>query len=344
MIRGRIVGALAGEADDSAATDVHEPSDQMPLPTLEERANFYLRAVHGDRKFTNEERSRARNLMMKAMAADIAARSLTRSPDRASLSVQSPDWLTALPNPFLEIAPLAPGDEPGSIHPSAGGATPGEHRASDQDAEAPREAHVALARPRRLRAIPDRRLPTLFSPGQINRRTAAVWGAVAVAAAVVLWLGGALTTAWFAPNTASRDSRVAVQSPLPGTSDRMPPGSDQRAMAEAQREIISALNDAQLRPDEIATLLKRGQELIANGKFRLARLVLEQAAEAGSAPAALALGRTYDPVMREGLRPDAAPDIAMARAWYEKAKDLGSPEAARRLGQLSAPVVPSSRK
>ena len=111
-------------------------------------------------------------------------------------------------------------------------------------------------------------------------------------------------------------------------------------MAEAEREVASALNAAQRRPDEIAALLKRGQELIADGKFRLARLVLEQAAEAGSAPAALALGRTYDPILpeRSSVRPDAAPDIAMARVWYQKAKDLGSAEAARRLGQLSASV------
>jgi len=71
--------------------------------------------------------------------------------------------------------------------------------------------------------------------------------------------------------------------------------------------------------------------------FRLARLVLEQAAEAESASAAFALGRTYDPLIeRSAARPDAPPDMAMARAWYEKAKDLGSPEAAQRLSQMPA--------
>ena len=108
---------------------------------------------------------------------------------------------------------------------------------------------------------------------------------------------------------------------------------------EAERELESVLNSAQLRPDEIAALVKRGQGLAAEGKFRLARLVLERAAEAKSALAALTLARTYDPLTdRSAVRPDAPSDTAMARAWYEKAKDLGSTEAAQRLTQLPASV------
>ena len=108
-------------------------------------------------------------------------------------------------------------------------------------------------------------------------------------------------------------------------------------MAEAERELASAFNSAQLRPDEIAALVKSGQELVAEGKFRFARLVLERAAEAKSAAAALALARTYDPLVdRSAARGDAPPDVAMARAWYEKAKDLGSTEAAQRLSRLPA--------
>ena len=43
-----------------------------------------------------------------------------------------------------------------------------------------------------------------------------------------------------------------------------------------------------------AALVKRGQGLAAEGKFCLARLVLERAAEAKSALAALTIARTYD--------------------------------------------------
>jgi hypothetical protein len=87
MIRGRVVRALAGEAGDRAATDAREPFEQTPLPTLDERATLYLRAVYGNRDFTNEEHSRARNLMLTAMAADIGARSDAGSPDGASLAI-----------------------------------------------------------------------------------------------------------------------------------------------------------------------------------------------------------------------------------------------------------------
>jgi hypothetical protein len=74
MARTRILGALGIDADDSAATDAHEPIERLPLPTLDERASVYLRAVHGDRDFTSAEHANARELMLEAMAADIAAR------------------------------------------------------------------------------------------------------------------------------------------------------------------------------------------------------------------------------------------------------------------------------
>ena len=338
MFRGRIVRVLADGADDRAATDAREPPDQMPLPTLDERANFYLRAVYGEREFTNEDYWRARNLILNAMAADIAAGSDARAPEGAWLPAQFPagddhEHLSASVDASFTIAALESTDEPGTVR-SANGAAFGAHQASRRAVEDSQEA--ALALPRRSQAVPRIRLRPASSAGRAARRTAAACAATAFAAAAVLWLVGIFPTAWFAPP--ARDSRVAVQASPPEPSGRTPPGS--RVMAEAEREVASALNAAQRRPDEIAALLKRGQELIADGKFRLARLVLEQAAEAGSAPAALALGRTYDPILpeRSSVRPDAAPDIAMARVWYQKAKDLGSAEAARRLGQLSASV------
>jgi len=47
--------------------------DVLPVPTLDERVTLYLRAVHGNRDFTEEERSNARNLLLNSMAAEIAA-------------------------------------------------------------------------------------------------------------------------------------------------------------------------------------------------------------------------------------------------------------------------------
>jgi hypothetical protein len=87
---------------------------------------------------------------------------------------------------------------------------------------------------------------------------------------------------------------------------------------------------------EVILLLKRGKDLIASGDLAAARLVLQRAADANYAEAALALGATYDPlVLRELKVYGFTPDAAMARVWYEKAVELGSPAAPRRLEILT---------
>src|SRR5439155_569062 len=95
----------------------------------------------------------------------------------------------------------------------------------------------------------------------------------------------------------------------------------------------------------LTTRDRRPCELIADGKVPSARLVLQRAASAGSAPAALELGGTYDPIILERLGVTAktemiestviSPDTALARAWYQKAKDLGSVDAPGRLEKLA---------
>ncbi|MGA8291477.1 MAG: hypothetical protein WB820_03050, partial [Rhodoplanes sp.] len=91
-----------------------------------------------------------------------------------------------------------------------------------------------------------------------------------------------------------------------------------------------------LDPEEIATLVKRGQDFIANGDLASARLVLRRAAEGGDAQAALLLGSTFDPATFERLKVlGSAPDPVQARAWYQRAADLGSAEAVRRLEPLA---------
>jgi hypothetical protein len=88
--------------------------------------------------------------------------------------------------------------------------------------------------------------------------------------------------------------------------------------------------------EEVAALIKRGQELAAAGDVAAARLTLRRAAEAHNAQAALALGATYDPnVLRTLGIFGVTPDAAMARGWYEKAKEYGSAEAPRRLELLA---------
>ena len=92
-----------------------------------------------------------------------------------------------------------------------------------------------------------------------------------------------------------------------------------------------------LDPNEIASSLRRADDLIASGDLAAARLVLRRAANAGDARAAMALAGTYDPVILEKLGVHGfVPDVAMARVWYEKAKKFGSAEAPQRLELLAS--------
>jgi TPR repeat protein len=85
-------------------------------------------------------------------------------------------------------------------------------------------------------------------------------------------------------------------------------------------------------PDELAALLKRAKGLLAIGDITSARLLLERAADAQEAEAALMLAGTYDPQVlgTQDMR-SITPDPAAARLWYQKAAQLGSVDARRRL-------------
>jgi hypothetical protein len=87
--------------------------------------------------------------------------------------------------------------------------------------------------------------------------------------------------------------------------------------------------------EEIAILLKRGQDFLANGDIAAARLLLRRAAEAGSAEAALELGTTFDQVTLQRLGAiGAMADPAQARQWYQRAAELGSSAASQQLAGL----------
>jgi len=115
-----------------------------------------------------------------------------------------------------------------------------------------------------------------------------------------------------------------------------PVGTDSTAPRETPNSQATSAPLRRLDREEIAYLLKRGEELVAVGELGPARLVLRRAAEAGDPNAAFALATTYDPTLLEALRViGVAPDTAMARAWYEKAKEFGSIDASRRLELLA---------
>jgi TPR repeat protein len=75
--------------------------------------------------------------------------------------------------------------------------------------------------------------------------------------------------------------------------------------------------------------------MLALRDISAARRLYTYAAEAGSGPAAAALGRTYDPTFldrmgAQGIRPDPA----LAARWYRQAIALGESQAATALSRL----------
>jgi hypothetical protein len=114
-----------------------------------------------------------------------------------------------------------------------------------------------------------------------------------------------------------------------------------QAPAEAQQPAAAAAPAAAAPParrmdaDELATLMTRAKTLLASGDISPARLLLERAAEAQEASAALMLAQTYDPTVlgAQDIR-NITPDPALARSWYQRAAQLGSVDAQRRLTQL----------
>jgi hypothetical protein len=119
-----------------------------------------------------------------------------------------------------------------------------------------------------------------------------------------------------------------------------PPTSPQIAPVQPDTKTPPAAAVPEPRPavsltrDEIASMLKRGQDLIAAGDVASGRLMLTHLAEAGDAQAAFILAGTFDAAVLASLRVvGVQPDPAKARAWYQRAAEQGSLEAKQRLQQ-----------
>ena len=138
----------------------------------------------------------------------------------------------------------------------------------------------------------------------------------------------------------SREATL-VDPPLRQTPERGASPGGAAPRPEAVTRAVAPLDErpvvSPMSRDEISSLLKRGQALIAAGDIASARLILTRLAEAGSAEACLALAGTFDATELAQLHVvGVQPDSAKARAWYLKAAEQGSSEAKRRLQQSSA--------
>jgi len=206
----------------------------------------------------------------------------------------------------------------------------------------------------------------------------------ATAAAVVILVQAAVITAVIVKEQGAPSAQQMAEAPraltrlplpasaIPAEVAAEPPGRAVAAPRAPAAELpqaamaMAGVPTLKLSDEEIAALVAGGRQLMAAGDIRNARLVLQQAAEADNATAALELGATYDPYVLQQLaarqRPylvDSSPEseriirdrekkvvgeasVERARWWYEKARGLGSTEAAVRIDRLRS--VPNPRR
>jgi hypothetical protein len=216
------------------------------------------------------------------------------------------------------------------------------------------EGDVAVRQLRLRQAIAPQRVPDPPLPASGNG-AAGMFGrlfvAVALAAVAALFVVGAVPL----PQVQSLAHGDPELAPAPLLSRFMAAGASRNEPAQEMEQLRPPVAEPpaaavvlaapaappapavrELDRDEIATLLKRGEEFVTQGDIAAARLMLRRAAETRDPRAALALGATYDPRALRALGVlGLAGDAGEARAWYEKAAAYGSAEAARRL-ELSA--------
>jgi hypothetical protein len=121
----------------------------------------------------------------------------------------------------------------------------------------------------------------------------------------------------------------SATSPLP-TSNKPGTAAGDKPAVVARPTAPEALGDP-----ELARLISRASLLLSQGNIGTARIVLERAAETGSAPALFALAETYDPTTLAAWGTFGTQgDAAKARELYAKAFASGLQEAGDRMNAL----------
>jgi TPR repeat protein len=81
--------------------------------------------------------------------------------------------------------------------------------------------------------------------------------------------------------------------------------------------------------------------MLGLGDIAAARMLYERAAALGSAHAATAAGRTYDPAFLASIRANGVtPNSALAASWYRRGVVLGDARAADLLASLDRSLAP----
>jgi hypothetical protein len=112
--------------------------------------------------------------------------------------------------------------------------------------------------------------------------------------------------------------------------------TQQSAVAPASLATASIPKPADARPRnpvqqaEIEDLIREGNKRMREGDIVEARQFYQRAVDMGDAEAALAMGRSYDPIYFARIdKKNAEPDAAKAFDWYRKAMDNGATQTAK---------------
>ena len=150
--------------------------------------------------------------------------------------------------------------------------------------------------------------------------------AVVMSVMQLAWKSVAVAAEPVAPRAA------APVAPAPQVAAAPPPAED--VAPPAPPRVDDTVRD--LSANEVGSLIRRAQEMLAMGDVKGARALLLRGTDAQDARAAYSLAKSYDPILsRRSGAPDAGPDLAQARTWYQKAREWGAPEAQRQLDALA---------
>jgi hypothetical protein len=319
----------------SALVNVREPYGQLPVPTPEERARLFLRAVHGDLTLRAANKPRHRALFLNAMAADIAAKSKSGMSDEPSVKATGriigplPTGVMGAPE-FEEDQPMYP-DKTEAIRPvrpaydapqePRRASARREHRVQMSFAEEAAPALRASASTAVRRLVPRASLGVSLPPFRAPTHKPANRGLFIWSAALFILAGlcvlGALTlyqtasrsvsvTAEsardvmpFADAPAARSNGAVMPLPIPPTArsnDESNAIDIGRPATDAPASIQSFLPAAKDIEWSRAGLIERVRTVkFAAGDIEAARAALSRLVEGGNAWAAVDLGSTYDP-------------------------------------------------
>src|SRR5271165_4840054 len=135
----------------------------------------------------------------------------------------------------------------------------------------------------------------------------------------------AITSAEPPPTTVQTETPEAE---TPAAADTAPKGSDGTMPAPAPAA------PPRFATADLTLLLSRGDTMLALGDISAARLLYQRAAALGSARAATAVGKTYDPVFLASIHATGiSADRGVAAEWYRKGAALGDREGAAGLAR-----------